>query len=520
MMKILVSVMFCLFLIITPVHYASANPSECDLGDRICALIDSIIDDSIERFRAALQAALENVFAGTPLPEPALPDPTADPTSDDSYERWSHFRQDRNHEGQTPVIKHYRWNYKHGAEHLTIGFADHPHWWDVAANHDGVDVRYKLVDDAYGIGKDPNGGTGTLYAIQEFINKTEFIRAYQTPPLVRIGETTPELVDLTIRSIQLLNEALPDNFQIRVDPNPKTTSALPPHGEIHIDFKPKALWPVTRPASVVGHTRWPVISYVPGRTASRFSAQVFIDTAFTERSTEEHVLRMITHEFMHAMGVLGHYPNDDPNAGWMTLMTSNPDRRPASPGDQILFFWDRWALFERYSPYSTGSWDWDTPAVHGCIDTDEVCFGASVTMRHISPWASDRGNPPDTNLADNQKLSGTVEWEGRLIGMTPYSQVVGGKAVLSIDIADLDGQLDFTNMEYWPVKQKPGAIGTGRRWNDGDLNYGVEVRANGFIQDGTGDAGTITGIFAGASHEYMTGVLKRNDLGAGFGGKR
>ena len=349
----------------------------------------------------------------------------------------------------------------------------------------------------------------------------DFVKAYHTSPIVRIGETTPELVNLTVRSIQLLNYVLPENFKLELDLTPKTPGvSYPPDGEIHIDFMPKSSWPTSRPSSVVGRTEWPI--YRVDRTNpenTRFSARIFIDTAFTERSTEEHVLRMITHEFLHALGALGHYPVSHDPDGWRTLLVPSLNPRPSSSGDNILFWRDKWALFTIYNPYSPGEWTWETPMVRGCMN-ESICFGASVTMEHVEPWAWDRGKTPDTTLARNTEISGTVEWVGRLIGLTPSSEVVGSKAELEIDLITLDGQLDFTDMEFWSAKQSPGNVGTGRQWGDGDLNYGVEVRANTFIQNGEGDEGTITGIFAGASHEYMTGVIQRPDLGAGFGGGR
>ena len=87
-------------------------------------------------------------------------------------------------------------------------------------------------------------------------------------------------------------------------------------------------------------------------------------------------------------------------------------------------------------------------------------------------------------------------------------------------MATLDGDLGFTGLEYWRAGGAPGDVGSGFRWGDGDLTYGVEVSGSTFIQDGRGDAGIVTGIFAGVAHEYMTGVLERDDLAAGFGGKR
>ena len=56
-------------------------------------------------------------------------------------------------------------------------------------------------------------------------------------------------------------------------------------------------------------------------------------------------------------------------------------------------------------------------------------------------------------------------------------------------------------------------------WGDGDLAYTVRVSGNGFERTG-GGAGEIAGAFFGPAHEGMGGVLERDDLAAGFGGKR
>lgn len=74
-------------------------------------------------------------------------------------------------------------------------------------------------------------------------------------------------------------------------------------------------------------------------------------------------------------------------------------------------------------------------------------------------------------------------------------------------------------MEYWPVGTAPGAVGTGSMWQDGDLDYRIEIRGNTFLQAG-GDAGAVTGTFFGPAHESMGGVIVRDDLSAGFGGTR
>ena len=90
---------------------------------------------------------------------------------------------------------------------------------------------------------------------------------------------------------------------------------------------------------------------------------------------------------------------------------------------------------------------------------------------------------------------------------------------MTIGLATLDGTLGFTGLESWTANAAPGAIGTGNLWGDGDLGYSIAVKGNTFAQTG-GDEGTVTGAFLGAAHEAMGGTLERNDLAAGFGGKR
>ena len=112
------------------------------------------------------------------------------------------------------------------------------------------------------------------------------------------------------------------------------------------------------------------------------------------------------------------------------------------------------------------------------------------------PWAT--GPTPWFDLADNQTLSGSVTWNGALLGITPSAETVAGNTRLSVELADLDGQLDVTSMEQWGTDVAPGAPGSGMMWGDGDLGYGIEVRGNTFIQTG-GDDGTVTGAFFGAT---------------------
>ena len=168
---------------------------------------------------------------------------------------------------------------------------------------------------------------------------------------------------------------------------------------------------------------------------------------------------------------------------------------------------------------SLGSWGDTSFHLVGELDFErgEVSFGVSVRNGLPQPWAS--GPKPWANLADNSALFGTVTWNGALLGVTPFAKIVTGGALLTVELATLAGQLDFTDMEQWGTNEAPGAVGSGTMWGDGDLRFTIKVSENTFIQTG-GDEGKVTGAFFGPAHEAMGGVLERADLAAGFGGKR
>ena len=122
-------------------------------------------------------------------------------------------------------------------------------------------------------------------------------------------------------------------------------------------------------------------------------------------------------------------------------------------------------------------------------------------------------------ISEQSRLSGSARWAGRLLGLTPSAEVVAGATGMTVNLATLNGSLNFTSLESWQAGAAPGSIGTGTRWGDGDLGYSIAVDGNTFIQTG-GDDGVVTGAFFGAAHEAMGGTLDRDDLAAGFGGTR
>ena len=79
---------------------------------------------------------------------------------------------------------------------------------------------------------------------------------------------------------------------------------------------------------------------------------------------------------------------------------------------------------------------------------------------------------------------------------------------MTVWLATLDGNLDFTELQSWRANAAPGAAGTGRRWRDGTLNYGTEVYGSAFYAT-SGDEGLVNGTFFGSRHDAMGGTLRR-----------
>ena len=156
------------------------------------------------------------------------------------------------------------------------------------------------------------------------------------------------------------------------------------------------------------------------------------------------------------------------------------------------------------------------------LEQDAVLFGVRMLNGRAMPWAG--GPEPTEWIWHSSALSGTASWSGRLVGFTPFIQPVGGAADMTLDLADLDGTMDFTALEYWTAGGPPADPGTGTMWGDGDLHYTVQV------SDGNGDAfgnydpgpnddeGVLDGGFFGPEHEAIAGPLQRDDLTAAFGG--
>ena len=408
------------------------------------------------------------------------------------------------------------------------------------ARHGDAQVSFGSVRDGIGAGEliayleadslPPESGGGEYGMPADTIIEVPLLRFSIDPPTVRVADgTLPALIDETVRVVQAINAALPQDWQLEFSSDPAPAGTMEAaDGEILIQFAPQENWPPDAAPPDGEDIGLAEPRYEPVQTGDpavpfRFeiaAGRVFVDHTRTEGLER---LGVIAHEIIHVLG-RGHvdaarFPETITVAGGSEELSAH-----------ILHPLDREALLAAYghlepqtlpSDIASELGDWGDTSLHvrGALDIEEgdIAFGAALRNGLSQPWAT--GPSPQADLEDNTELAGSLSWSGRLLGLTPGAEVVAGAADLSVELATLSGTAAFTALEHWAADAAPGAPGTGTAWNDGDLNYDIEVRGNTFVQTG-GDEGTVTGAFFGPAHEGMGGVLERDDLSAGFGGKR
>ena len=404
--------------------------------------------------------------------------------------------------------------------------------------------------------------------------------AFAVRPVVRVAEGTgDELVEFTERAVQLINAALPYDKRVLFSSEPAPSLTViqdVPDGEIFVDFTPWSDW---NPDRNVGSSWWQRRSSNRSNdeaqrreTLERRASHIWIDSermrtawvrdpvtrrweevvlesrvddtdTLVKWRSDDYIVRIVASMLLRGIGFGGRvdataFPDTILNftdVRTRTVELSNGatvrlNERVYLPG-HILYPIDREALLAAYgrlqpgtlpedlSAEGLGPWSDTSFHLRGSLDSGggQVSFGVASRNGLAQPWAS--GRAPSRNLTDNAALSGTVTWNGALLGMTRSGETVAGAASLAVDLATLDGQLDLTSLEQWSAGSAPGTAGTGTAWGDGDLGYSISVDGNGFTETG-GDHGEVTGVFVGTSHQGMGGVIERNDLAAAFGGKR
>ena len=344
------------------------------------------------------------------------------------------------------------------------------------------------------------------------------VRFGEAPTVRYVEGTSAGQVDELVGAVRLINASLPRDFQLTVDSSPVTAAAdaagtgpaTLAAGQILVEYDRREDWEISYDpaANPVGAALW------WGEGGATISARVYVDDTRVPAGARR--MAVLAHELIHALG------RDHPDRARFPDSIMNI---PAVAADAYLLYpLDREALLAVYGTLSPGATPgeiatdlgpWDDESIHLRGDLGDLAFGASLRNGLAQPWAV--VPRPGIDLADNDALTGSATWTGRLLGLTPTADSVAGAAGLTIDLASLRGTLDFTGLESWAGA--PGLVGTGATWLDGDLNYTVSVRGNLFGRTG-GDEGRITGAFSGASHEGMGGTLSRDDLAAGFAGTR
>ena len=324
-----------------------------------------------------------------------------------------------------------------------------------------------------------------------------------------------------VRAVQIVNAALPHRVRLAISEEPYVGARRIHPGTI--GFFPATMNLAAGRANVL----WNNENYVVGGTIQIDSAYVrsvlseSIESLGRERDTA--VLALFVHELVHVLAIRGH-PDQTRYTNSVMSYGSHPGYRP------VMHPLDHDLLNAAYRFVRTGAYlsemlsdlePWKRKSVHlaGELETVNatVRFGARNANGFAQGWAT--GPAPYTELVENPRLSGSVTWDGRLAGMTPQAHAVTGDVTVTVNLGQLDGSAEFSGLEAWASGVAPGMPGSGTTWGDGNLNYGIEVVGNTFVQTG-GDDGAVTGAFFGPQHEAMGGVLDRQDLAAGFGGTR
>ena len=345
---------------------------------------------------------------------------------------------------------------------------------------------------------------------------------------------------LTQDAVGIVNAALPFERQIRISPHltPEGSGGAflgRAVGEIWVQFIPKThpVYPGGADPLELGRTA--VFYYVRDEGAATLEisedgagySTVIIDSERAASLSDPEVVHVLIHELLHAVGFVSH---TDPREFDSTLSDVGffPGTQPRAlihpiDRDGVLAAYSRFApgaLPEDITAESLGPWADASSHVRGDlgIGAGEIAFGVAFRNGLAQPWAF--GPKPGSALGHNPALSGSVNWSGALLGITPSGRGVVSDSSLTLDMESLSGELAFTGMRYEG----------GGPWGDGDLRYAV--RASGsdntfarsdaeFIRVGPGyawsgkDLGAVTGVFFGSGHEGMGGVLERHDL-SGF----
>ena len=385
----------------------------------------------------------------------------------------------------------------------------------IGASRDGVGVD-RLQDYEKDLttqnGADPYGLDG-----HDFEPFTAAPQLYLDPDLL-LDANEGVLVALW-NSIQILNDALPPEFQITLKGSRATR--LSTQHELYVSLETAASITTTCGEGAVACAVY--TPYLLNRERTHSAILYIPDDLDTSEYTFPR--KLIIHELLHALGIQGHVDSVEfpdsimgtsgeyiPNLGHVI---SKIDREVL----QIMYMSQRTDLYNDWG-------EWSDTAFHvmGESEDGDLRFGVALFNGLPQPWAS--GVKPDEDLDDNTDLTGTVTWSGALLGFSGPSPIAGD-AALKVDLTTVgtDGNEQDLSFEdiYFVNRFESDTTDDSDRWfHTRNIDYKVEISGN-YFENVTGDdyeQGFVTGLFMGAEHEHMGGTVKRTDMIGAFGGSR
>ena len=359
--------------------------------------------------------------------------------------------------------------------------------------------------------------------------------------VLRLYGATSNEKELVRKAVAEINTALPYNMRITIDQDlsrqivdlTEDEEHYAPAGQIHLHFtRGKSSWTTADyDVNTLGIGGTSLDCNETQTLCAVTSGFVFIDRIAV--GSDQDMLWVLKHELLHAYGIVAHSnPEKYPDSVLGPILVDNPGNKPpiylSIDGEGLLALTriPPGTLVDDLNASHLGNWT-DTGfhlLGYAPLGDSFVQFGVGWRNGLAKPWAY--GPKPDTTLRNNLGTTDSAIWKGTLLGFSGAGNTVAGEAQIAIDLSSMDGDADFTRLEYWAQGSHPGTSGSGRTWGNGDLGYSINVSrgdyGEGFVStSATGDdPGSVSGMFVGAAHEGATGILEHPDLSAAFGGTR
>lgn len=323
------------------------------------------------------------------------------------------------------------------------------------------------------------------------------------------------ILEAVWRSVRILNDALPPEFQIEVfTPRPGYVHGS---GEIfvHLESPESAAWGCSSNAAAC------TISDLSRVLSYTRKSEIYLPDDL-DTSDYSFMVKVITHELLHALGIWGHVDSVEfpdsimgtagetiPNLGYII---SKIDREVL----QIMYMSQESDVYNDWG-------EWSDLSHHLMGQTDDVAmnFGVALFNGLPLPWVN--GTLPDTDLADNRRLRGTATWRGNLLAYSGPSPLLGD-AALQVRLATLSNPAAEQDLRFRDIFYvNRFASDSADRWfHTRNIDYKVTINGNYFENVvGAGyEEGFVDGAFFGRSHEHMGGTVKRTDMVGAFGGSR